>query len=138
MTGRSRFSVRSSNKNDPHVLNYLGYSNRKAGRLDVGLSYYQKALAIDPNFVLAREYLGEGYVAAGKLDLGTRSIARNRPALRHELRRISGTRRGHLRRELNRRAAAAGYSSRSHSTLLRASGPCARRSRSGGSSWLSS
>jgi hypothetical protein len=26
-------------------------------------------LAIDPDFVLAREYLGEGYVAAGKLDL---------------------------------------------------------------------
>ena len=50
------------------MLNYLGYSNRKAGRLDVGLSYYQKALAIDPNFVLAREYLGEGYVAAGKFD----------------------------------------------------------------------
>jgi tetratricopeptide (TPR) repeat protein len=56
-------------QNDPHVLNYLGYSNRKAGRLDIGLGYYQKALAIDPNFVLAREYLGEGYVAAGKLDL---------------------------------------------------------------------
>jgi tetratricopeptide (TPR) repeat protein len=58
-----------SRKDDPHVLNYLGYSHRKAGRLDIGLGYYQKALAIDPNFVLAREYLGEGYVAAGKLDL---------------------------------------------------------------------
>ncbi|MBC8094611.1 MAG: hypothetical protein H7Y43_02250, partial [Akkermansiaceae bacterium] len=28
-------------------------------------------LAIDPDFVLAREYLGEGYVAAGRIDLAT-------------------------------------------------------------------
>jgi tetratricopeptide (TPR) repeat protein len=56
-------------KNDPHVLNYMGYSNRKAGRLDIGITFYRKALKIDPNFVLAREYLGEGYVAAGRVDL---------------------------------------------------------------------
>jgi tetratricopeptide (TPR) repeat protein len=57
------------NQNDPRVLNYTGYSNRKAGRVELGISYYHKALAIDPNFVLAREYLGEGYVAAGRMDL---------------------------------------------------------------------
>lgn len=57
------------NQNDPRVLNYTGYSNRKAGRLEIGITYYRKALAIDPNFVLAREYLGEGYVAAGRVDL---------------------------------------------------------------------
>ncbi len=58
-----------SNQNDPRVLNYTGYSHRKAGRLETGISYYRKALAINPNFVLAREYLGEGYVAAGRIDL---------------------------------------------------------------------
>lgn len=57
------------NKDDPRVLNYMGYSNRKAGRLDIGITYYRQALAIDPNFNLAREYLGEGYVAAGRIDL---------------------------------------------------------------------
>lgn len=56
-------------QNNPDVLNYMGYSNRKAGRLDIAITYYQKALDINPNFVLAREYLGEGFVAAGKLDL---------------------------------------------------------------------
>ena len=56
-------------QNDPRVLNYTGYSNRKAGRIEVGITYYQKALAINPDFVLAREYLGEGYVAAGRVDL---------------------------------------------------------------------
>ena len=63
------------NQNDPRVLNYTGYSNRKAGRLEIGITYYQKALAIDPNFVLAREYLGEGYVAAGKIDLAQIQLA---------------------------------------------------------------
>jgi tetratricopeptide (TPR) repeat protein len=57
------------NQNDPRVLNYTGYSNRKAGRLEIGITYYRKALAINPDFVLAREYLGEGYVAAGRIDL---------------------------------------------------------------------
>jgi tetratricopeptide (TPR) repeat protein len=57
------------NQNDPRVLNYTGYSNRKLGRLDAAFGYYKKALDIDPNFVLAREYLGEGYVAAGRIDL---------------------------------------------------------------------
>ena len=61
--------VTIQDQEDPRVLNYLGYSNRKAGRLDVGITYYQKALAIDPNFNLAREYLGEGYLAAGRVDL---------------------------------------------------------------------
>lgn len=58
----------SKNQNDPRVLNYIGYSFRKLGQLDKGIRYYAKALAIDPDYVRAREYLGEGYVAAGKLD----------------------------------------------------------------------
>lgn len=57
------------NQNDPKVLNYTGYSHRKAGRLETGVAFYQKALAINPDFILAREYLGEGYVAAGRVDL---------------------------------------------------------------------
>ncbi len=59
--------IRDQNK--PEVLNYTGYSHRKAGRLDTAVGYYRKALAINPNFVLAREYLGEGYAAAGFVEL---------------------------------------------------------------------
>ena len=58
-----------SNQKDPRVLNYTGYSYRKLGQLEKGIGYYEQALAIDPNYVLVREYLGEGYVAAGKVDL---------------------------------------------------------------------
>ena len=63
------------NQQDPRVLNYIGYANRKAGRLDIGITYYRRALAIDPNFNLAREYLGEGYIAAGRVDLAMNELA---------------------------------------------------------------
>lgn len=56
-----------SDKNDPRVLNMLGFSHRKSGRIEVGLGYYQEALTINPDFVLAREYLGEAYLTLGDL-----------------------------------------------------------------------
>ncbi|MBB4301132.1 tetratricopeptide (TPR) repeat protein [Rhodobium orientis] len=59
---------------DPRVLNMLGYSNRKLGHFDTGLAYYRRALAIDPSFDLAREYLGEGYVALGRIDLAREQL----------------------------------------------------------------
>jgi tetratricopeptide (TPR) repeat protein len=57
------------------TLTYLGYSYRKLGQVDLGLSYYHQALALDPNDVDTREYLGEGYVAAGKVDLAREQLA---------------------------------------------------------------
>lgn len=64
-----------AHKRDPRVLNMLGYSNRKLGHFDTGLAYYKKALEIDPDFNLAREYLGEGYVAIGRVDLAKEQLA---------------------------------------------------------------
>jgi len=58
-----------ANKDDPVVLTYLGYSHRKLGEVDLGISLYKKALDIDPDNVDTREYLGEGYVTKGELDL---------------------------------------------------------------------
>jgi tetratricopeptide (TPR) repeat protein len=59
----------AANENDPAVLTYLGYSHRKLGNIDLGISLYKKALDIDPDNVDTREYLGEGYVSKGELDL---------------------------------------------------------------------
>lgn len=58
-----------TDKNDARVLTYLGYSHRKLGDVDLGISLYKKALAIDPDNVATREYLGEGYITKGELDL---------------------------------------------------------------------
>lgn len=52
---------------DPRVLNYLGYSHRKQGRIQVGLGYYEEALRIDPDFTLARSYMGEAYLQLGEV-----------------------------------------------------------------------
>ncbi|MCC0043880.1 MAG: tetratricopeptide repeat protein [Brucellaceae bacterium] len=54
---------------DPRVLNYLGYSHRKQGRIAVGLGYYEEALRLNPDFTLAREYMGEAYLQLG--DVGS-------------------------------------------------------------------
>ncbi|MGB0057245.1 MAG: hypothetical protein WBQ20_10930 [Methyloceanibacter sp.] len=43
----------------------VGYTTRKLGDVDKGLDYYQRALALDPNYLRAREYLGEGYLQKG-------------------------------------------------------------------------
>jgi tetratricopeptide (TPR) repeat protein len=56
-------------QNDPRVLNYIGYSTRKLGRVDEGISYYMQALALDPNYHVVREYLGEGYLQQGRPEL---------------------------------------------------------------------
>jgi tetratricopeptide (TPR) repeat protein len=58
-----------TDKNDAMVLTMIGYSKRKLGFTDEGIAIYRQALAIDPNNVNTHEYLGEGYLAAGRVDL---------------------------------------------------------------------
>jgi tetratricopeptide (TPR) repeat protein len=65
----------AKDKTDPRILNYLGYSHRKQGRVLVGLGYYQEALRNNPDYTLVREYMGEahlqlGDVASAKEQLG--------------------------------------------------------------------
>jgi tetratricopeptide (TPR) repeat protein len=57
------------NKQDAMVLTYIGYSHRKKGDTDTGIGFYKQALAIDPDNINTREYLGEGYASAGKMEL---------------------------------------------------------------------
>jgi tetratricopeptide (TPR) repeat protein len=52
-------------KTDPRILNYLGYSHRKEGRVLVGLGYYEEALRNDPDYTLVREYMGEAHLQLG-------------------------------------------------------------------------
>ena len=58
----------ASDKTDARILNYLGYSHRKAGRAVVGLGYYQEALLNNPDYTLVREYMGEAYLMLGQVD----------------------------------------------------------------------
>ena len=49
----------------PLALTYYGFAHRKAGRVALGMSYYQAALDADPNNLLARSYMGQGLAASG-------------------------------------------------------------------------
>jgi tetratricopeptide (TPR) repeat protein len=51
------------------ALTYYGFANRKAGRVALGMAYYDAALAADPNNHLARSYMGQGHVASGEMVL---------------------------------------------------------------------
>jgi len=50
------------------VYNLLGYALRKTGDFKTSLTYYTKALELQPDHKAAREYLGELYVETGHLD----------------------------------------------------------------------
>lgn len=62
-------------KDDATVLTYIGYANRKMGKVDEGIDWYHKALAVDPGNLNTREYLGEGYVALGQIHLAEQQLA---------------------------------------------------------------
>jgi predicted Zn-dependent protease len=48
--------------NNPDVLNLIGFSLRKTGKLEEALDYYNRALALNPQHRGANEYLGELYL----------------------------------------------------------------------------
>ena len=64
------------NQKDSMVLTMIGYAKRKLGKFDEGMSYYQQALAVDPNNVNTREYLGEAYVERGQIDLAKAELVK--------------------------------------------------------------
>ena len=58
-----------SDPEDDRVLTYMGFTNRKLGKMNVAMTFYQKALDKNPNNLLARSYMGQGHVTDGDLDL---------------------------------------------------------------------
>ena len=59
---------RTKNRQQPRVLNSIGYSTRKLGDIDTGIDYYHQALAVDPDYTKARQYLGEAYLQKDDVD----------------------------------------------------------------------
>ncbi len=55
-------NVLASAPDNADALNLMGFSERKMGKLDESLDYYNKALALNPNHLGANEYLGELYL----------------------------------------------------------------------------
>lgn len=58
--------LKLGDQTDPRILTYTGFATRKLGLVDEALTYYSRALAIDPNHVLTRAYLGEAFLQKGE------------------------------------------------------------------------
>ena len=59
----------NKDKKNPDILNYLGFTLRKAGNFDKAEKFYLAGLKISPNHKGINEYLGELYVKTNRIDL---------------------------------------------------------------------
>ena len=57
----------AKDRNDPRILNETGYATRKLGNVEAARGFYRRALAIDPDYVFARAYMGEALLTQGDL-----------------------------------------------------------------------
>ena len=60
---------------NPDILNYLGFTLRKAGKYDQAEKYYLQGLEIQPDHNGINEYLGELYVKTQRIDLAKERLA---------------------------------------------------------------
>lgn len=61
--------LRVMDPNDDRALTYWGFTYRKMGEIDLANSYYQRAIDANPDNILARSYMGQGFVSEGKTEL---------------------------------------------------------------------
>ena len=64
-----------TDRNNPDILNYLGFTLRKTGKLKEAEKYYLAGLKIKPNHNGINEYLGELYVKTGRMELAKERLA---------------------------------------------------------------
>ena len=64
-----------ADSNNPDILNYLGFTLRKAGKYEQAEKYYLQGLKIKPDHNGINEYLGELYVQTQRLDLAKERLA---------------------------------------------------------------
>lgn len=60
--------LRQAKAPDEKVLTYIGFATRKLGHLDEAFGFYEKALARNPGYSVARAYMGEGFLARNQPD----------------------------------------------------------------------
>ncbi|WP_245418563.1 tetratricopeptide repeat protein [Cohaesibacter intestini] len=64
----------AANPNDPRMLNYKGFIHRKLGHFDRAMDYYKAAIKLDPDYTLARSYMGQGLVSEGKMSAARQQL----------------------------------------------------------------
>lgn len=59
----------NKDKKNPDILNYLGFTLRKAGNFEEAEKFYLEGLKIKPDHEGINEYLGELYVKTNRIEL---------------------------------------------------------------------
>ena len=57
-----------SDKKNPDILNYMGFTTRKIGNFEKAEKFYLEGLSLKPNHNGINEYLGELYVQTNRID----------------------------------------------------------------------
>ena len=65
----------SSDKQNPDILNYMGYTSRKTGNFEQAEKFYLTGLSIKPDHNGINEYLGELYVQTNRIDKARERLA---------------------------------------------------------------
>ena len=64
-----------SDKKNPDILNYMGFTSRKTGNFKEAENYYLAGLDLDPEHNGINEYLGELYVQTNRIDKANERLA---------------------------------------------------------------
>jgi len=64
-----------TDKKNPDILNYMGFTTRKTGNFDQAEKFYLKGLSIKPNHNGINEYLGELYVQTNRIGKAKERLA---------------------------------------------------------------
>jgi Tfp pilus assembly protein PilF len=65
----------AADKGTANVHNLLGFAYRKTGNFDMAFKNYAVALQINPEHKGAHEYVGQTYLAVGKLEMAKKHLA---------------------------------------------------------------
>ncbi len=61
-------------QNSDMVLTYWGFTSRKLGKGALAQAYYMRAITKNPDNILARSYMAQGFVAQGRIDEATAQL----------------------------------------------------------------
>ena len=64
-----------SDKKNPDILNYMGFTSRKSGNFNEAEKFYLKGLSLDPKHNGINEYLGELYVQTNRIEKAKERLA---------------------------------------------------------------
>ncbi len=77
-TGQYAEAIEILNKavvKNERILTYIGFATRKLGDHDAAMEFYSRALTMNPNYTVARAYMGEAFIAKGNLAMAREQLS---------------------------------------------------------------